>query len=136
MRASEKLTVESSELRDSSRVEREVVAVYDTIMETTTIHIQTNEAGDTLKVAQVTERDRIRDRAQVKDQHERVVMKTDTVYVAIRDSTDVKEKGMKVQETGTKSNFVSTLKWIFWILVCVIVLVIVFKVTNLINLLK
>ena len=87
MRASEKLKVESSGLRDSSRVEREVVAVYDTIMETTTIHIQTNEAGDTLKVAQVTERDRIRDRAQVKDQHERVVMKTDTVYVAIRDST-------------------------------------------------
>ena len=134
VRASEKLKVESSGLRDSSRVEREVVAVYDTIMETTTIHIQTNEAGDTLKVAQVTERDRIRDRAQVKDQHERVVMKTDTVYVAIRDSTNVKESGLKVQGTGTKSNFVLGLKWIFWILVCVIVLVIVFKVTKFINL--
>ena len=105
-------------------------------METTTIHIQTNEAGDTLKVAQVTERDRIRDRAQVKDQHERVVMKTDTVYVAIRDSTNVKESGLKVQGTGTKSNFVLGLKWIFWILVCVIVLVIVFKVTRLFNFFK
>ena len=49
--------------RDSVKVEKVVVAVHDTIMETTTIVVDRNETGDTLKLSTVTERDRVRDRA-------------------------------------------------------------------------
>ena len=76
-------------MRDSVKVEKVVVEVHDTVMETTTIVVDRNEVGDTLKLSTVTERDRIRDRAQVMDQHERIVVKTDTVFVTVRDSSYV-----------------------------------------------
>ena len=134
--AKEQVRVESAELRDSSRVEREVVAVHDTIMEVTTIHIQTNEAGDTLKVAQVTERDRVRDRTGFKVQDSRVAVKRDTVYVEKRDSVLVQTNTNLTNGTNRPSGFIQALRWIFWILVCVIVLVIIIKVTRLFNVLK
>ena len=117
----------AQELRDSVKVEKVVVEVHDTVMETTTIVVDRNEAGDTLKLSTVTERDRIRDRAQVMDQHERIVVKTDTVFVAVRDSSYVQNTNY-MNGTNKKSNFVSALKWIFGILVCVIVLVLIFNV--------
>ena len=48
-----------AEVRDSSRVEQEMVAVHDTIMETTTITVDRNETGDTVRVSTVTDRDRV-----------------------------------------------------------------------------
>lgn len=114
-------------MRDSVKVEKVVVEVHDTVMETTTIVVDRNEVGDTLKLSTVTERDRIRDRAQVMDQHERIVVKTDTVFVTVRDSSYVQNTNY-MNGTNKKSNFVSALKWIFGILVCVIVLVLFFKV--------
>lgn len=113
--------------RDSVKVEKVVVEVHDTVMETTTIVVDRNEAGDTVRLSTVTERDRVRDRAHVKEQHERVVMKHDTVYIATRDSSYVQNTN-NTKGTNKKSNFVSGLKWIFWILVCVIVLVLIIKV--------
>lgn len=115
------------EFKDSVKVEKVVVEVHDTVMETTTIVVDRNDAGDTLKLSTVTERDRIRDRAQVKDQHERVVMKHDTVYIATRDSSFVQNTNY-TNGTNKPSGFVSALKWIFWILMCVIILVIIVKV--------
>lgn len=129
---SEASSLRYQDSRDSVKVEKVVVEVHDTVMETTTIVVDRNEAGDTLKLSTVTERDRIRDRAQVKDQHERVVMKHDTVYIATRDSSYVQNTNF-ANSTNKKSNFVSALKWIFWILVCVIALVIILKVTRLFN---
>lgn len=116
--------------RDSVKVEKVVVEVHDTVMETTTIVVDRNEAGDTLKLSTVTERDRVRDRAQVKDQHERVVMKHDTVYIATRDSSFVQNTNYTngTNPSTGSGRVVSALKWIFWILVCVIILVIIVKV--------
>ena len=60
-----------------------MVAVHDTIMETVTIVVRENEQGDTLRLEKTMERDRIRDRAQVKEKEERVVVKTDTVFIGL-----------------------------------------------------
>ena len=109
---------DSSTLRDSSRVEKEVVAVHDTIMEVTTIHIQTNDAGDTLKVAQVTERDRVRDRTGFKVQDSRVVVKTDTVYIEKRDSVEIRSRPLETPKKA--SSLVAILKWLFAIVVALI----------------
>lgn len=108
-----------------------MVAVHDTIVETTTITVtlrepqDKNEAPDTVRVAKVTERDRIRDRAQVEKKEVEVRLVRDTVYVERSDSTFVQ-----------KDAVVSALRWIFGILVCVIVLLVVFKVKGLFNFFK
>lgn len=115
---------EMSEVRDSVKVEREVVAVHDTLTVTTTITIRENERGDTVRMSVVTDRDRSRSMADVRSKKEEVRMVRDTVYVAIRDSASVRDSEIKFQGSGTKSNFVLALKFICWILVCVIILVI------------
>lgn len=114
----------SQESRDTVR-EQVVVAVHDTLREVTTITVQLGQTGDTVRVAQVTERDRLRDRSAVRDKEEKLVVRVDTVYVAVRDSVS----SFKIQGSGQKraSPFVSSLKWIFWILVAGIVLIIVVK---------
>ena len=65
----------------------------------------------------------------MKDVEVKIVEKTDTVYVAVRDSVSSSSTssatGFKIQDSGSK--FVSALKWIFWILVAGIVLIIVVK---------
>ena len=63
-----------------------VVAVHDTVMETKTITITKNEDGDTTFTSIVTERDRFRDRTAVKDKEEKLVVRTDTVYIEHKDS--------------------------------------------------
>ena len=120
----------ASDKRDSISVEQVMVAVHDTIVETTTIIVRENEQGDTLRLSKVTERDRIRDRAEVREQQERVVVRHDTVFVAIRDSTNVQKTN--ITEGGNRPPaFISALKWIFWILVCVIILITGYKVKSL-----
>ena len=118
--------------RDSVKVEQMMVAVSDSLHEITTITITENENGDTLRVARVTERDRVRDRAQVKDQHERVVMKTDTVYVAVRDSTAVSNTNL-TNPTNRASPVVLTLKWVFWIIIAIIALIVTIKLSRIIR---
>ena len=113
-----------------------MVAVCDSITETTTITIRENEQGDTLRLEKVTERDRIRDRAQVRNTDVEVRLIRDTVYVEKRDSVLVKTNTNLANGTNRPSGFIQALRWIFWILVCVIVLVIIIKVTRLFNYLK
>ena len=113
--------------RDTVR-EEVALMVHDTIREVTTITIRQNEAGDTLKVVQVTDRDRLRDRSQLRDKSEKLIVKTDTVYIAVRDSVS----SSKFQVSGDSlSHHTSTLshllKWIFWIICAIVVLIIVVK---------
>ena len=112
-----------SEVRVDSVKEDVVVAVHDTIMEVTTIHVRTNEAGDTLRMSRVTERDRVSERAAVKEMKEKVVLKTDTVYVEKRDSVLVKN-----EEKARASPFEKSLKWIFWIVIALIGLIVVLRI--------
>jgi hypothetical protein len=125
--------------RDTVR-EQVVVAVHDTVMETKTItHILRQaqdpiEKADTVFTSIVTERDRLRDRTAVKDKEEKLVVRTDTVYVERRDSVLVSEfQGSWTSASAQglkKSNFVAALKWIFGILCASIVLIIVIWVSR------
>ena len=128
------VTSEATDLRilESTEVtarDSVVVELRDTLVETTTITIDRNEVGDTLKVVQVTDRERVRSRADVRSKKENVRVVRDTVYVAVRDSTDVRNYGAtESQSWGTALH--RTLKWVFWIVVAVIVLIVVIKVKS------
>ena len=123
------MTSEAADLRiqESTEVtarDSVVVELRDTLVETTTITIDRNEVGDTLKVVQVTDRERVRSRADVRSKTEEVRVVRDTVYVAVRDSVLVDRgqlTGDSYQSWGTALN--RALKWIFWIVVAVIVLI-------------
>lgn len=100
-----------------------VVAVHDTIMEVTTIHIRTNDAGDTVRMTTVTDRDRVTDRSRNDRAMYRSMVKTDTVYVEKRDSVLIKNG-----EKARASPLLMNLKWIFWIIIAMMGLCIVFKI--------
>ena len=114
-------------MKDSSQVEQVMVAVCDSITETTTITIRENEAGDTIKVVQLTERDRVRDRLAIRDVREKVEVRIDTVYIEHRDSVFVETPRQARGDKARASPFVSALKWIFWIIVGLSALIIIVK---------
>ena len=109
--------------RDSVR-EQVVVAEHDTVMVTKTITITKNEEGDTTFTSIVTERDRVRDRAAVRDKEEKRIVRTDTVYIEKRDSVSTTNLA---NPTNQKNSFVSSLKWICFIILGFIALIITFK---------
>ena len=118
----------TAEVRDSLRVEQVMVAVHDTIVETTTIIVRENEQGDTLRLSKVTERDRMRSMYDVRSKKEEVRVVRDTVYVAVRDSVRVDRgqvTGESYQSGGTALH--RTLKWVFWIIVAVGGLILIVK---------
>lgn len=106
-----------------------LVEQRDTLIEVTTITIDRNEVGDTLKTSVVTDRTRARDRDRIAKQETKTIMKTDTVYVAVRDSVMVQETLRQAQgdSGGRASAFVSALKWVFWIIVGLTVFIVVIK---------
>ena len=117
----------SVETRDTVR-EQVMVAVHDTIREITTITVQTNETGDTVKVVQITDRDRARAREAVRDKEERLAVKTDTVYIEKRDSVFVQTDTNLTNPTNKKPGFLTYLKWIFALICAITVLIITIKV--------
>ena len=128
--------VERVERHDS--VDTECVEVYDTLKEVTTITVQVNESGDTLRQSIVTDRlhSRTRDRIQ----------KTDNNTITTNDSTFFQRDSIAKEETnqttGTlipgltrnpndeprASIFRGILKWTFWIIIAVTVLLIVIRI--------
>ena len=112
-----------SEVRVDSVKEDVVVAVHDTIMEVTTIHIRTNDAGDTVRMTTVTDRDRVTDRSRADRATYRSEVRVDTVVVERRDSVLVKNSNVKSRD----SPVVTALRWIFWIIVSFIILLIILK---------
>ena len=104
-----------------------VVELRDTLVETTTITIDRNEVGDTLKVVQVTDRERVRSRADVRSKKEEVRVVRDTVYIEKRDSLLVKSEELRVKSSLNHhtSAISHLLKWIFAVICAVGVLVIV-----------
>ena len=106
------LTVESE--RQIERVDSVVVEQRDTLCEVTTLTIMTNDKGDTLKVTQVTERDQLRSRYDVRHSREDVQTVRDTVYVVTRDSVMIQDSmyGHHEKSMNLKRTFVSALGWI------------------------
>ena len=98
-------------------------AARDSVVERTTVTVDRKENGDTVRVSIVTERDRVRDRAAVKESKGKVVVKTDTVYIEQRDSVLV-----KYGEKARASPLLMNLKWIFWIILGLIALVVVLRI--------
>ena len=106
----------STEARDSVRLE-----LRDTVMETKTITITKNSDGDTIMQSIVCERERVRNRDRVRDNHERKMIKTDTVFVERRDPVQVSEfRGSNC--SGRASPVVTAVRWVLGILVALVVL--------------
>lgn len=114
--------IKEQEARDSVRLE-----LRDTLKEVTTVTVQLNETGDTVKVSTVTDRTRASVRDRVKGVEVKTVVKTDTVYIERRDSVLV-ERGQVTGDSSRASPVVSAFKWVFWIIVAMGALIIGWKV--------
>lgn len=117
----------TTELRSTESRDSVTIELRDTLKEVTTITIDRNDAGDTLRVTQVTDRTRASVRDRVKDVAVRIVEKTDTVYVAVRDSVQVTTTNLS-NPTNKNSNFVRSLKWIFALICAIVVLIITVRI--------
>ena len=106
--------------------EHVVVEVFDTLCEVTTIIIRENENRDTMKWVQGTDRTRVSDRAAVRDNSTKTVIRTDTVFVVRRDSVVVDSK-LAGHGSGGVGAVVLGLRWVFGILVVMVVLVVVWR---------
>ena len=109
------------------------------------------QSQPSLKVVQITDRDRARNREAVRDKEERLVVRTDTVYIEKRDSSlrlsslgascapqvlrrASSESGLQEDGTPTISGKLSAvskiLKWICWIIIGLIGLIVTVKVCH------
>ena len=90
----------------------------------TTITIDRNDKGDTLKVVQITDRTRARNRDNVVAQKVKIVERIDTVYIQ-KDSVNVEDKkiGLSASTDGgsKRSGFLTYVKWITALICAVIV---------------
>ena len=126
----EQVRLERISEKVDSEQEHTAVAVHDTLQEVTTITIQTNDRGDTLKVTQITDRNRIRAMSDFRSKKEEVKVRVDTVYIERRDSSYAEKNivaGSENKSTWGGSSR-STLKLIIAILCAIIVLIITVKV--------
>ena len=109
--------------------------MFDTITITKTITVvlrqaqEPNEPDDTVRVTQITDKTKATTRDRYHDVQEKVVVRTDTVYIE-RDSLVVKNTNCTNPTNGSKSSrgsIVQGLKWVFWILVAIIVLILLIR---------
>ena len=118
------------------RTDSVTVAVHDTVREVTTITIDRNDWGDTLRLTQVTDRERVREADRFKVQDSRLMVRTDTVYIERRDSSMVSSS--KIHVSGSNTNLTNRtsrmerlttlIKWLCAGILLVIVLLITIKV--------
>ena len=104
-----------------------VVEVRDTVKEVTTITVDRNEAGDTVRVSTVTDRLRGRSRDAIAVQKTKTEVVRDTVIIEKRDSVEIRSRPSVGggQSGGTALN--KTLRLVLWIIVAVIILIIVVR---------
>jgi hypothetical protein len=103
-----------------------VIEQRDTLCEVTTVTVQLNEKGDTVKMSTVTDRTRGRSRDNIAAHRTKIVEKTDTVYVAVRDSVSNTNRANEKNQSG-RTALHTTLKWVFWIIIALTVLVVILK---------
>ena len=100
------------------------IEIHDTLREITTITVDRNDKGDTLRQSIVTDRERVRNAADVRSKTVDVRVVRDTVYIEKRDSVVVKEANVSHQTLSISH----LLKWIFAVICAIIVLIVVVKV--------
>lgn len=121
--------MEVIETRDSV-----IIELRDTVREVTTITIRENEQGDTIKVVQITNRERVRSRDRAALQEKKVEVRVDTVYIdkEVEKTVAAAGPGVEIDKEGnvtkTVNRLAQTLKWIFLVIVAVIVLIVVVKI--------
>lgn len=122
----------ATQARTDSVKEEVMVAVHDTIMEVTTITVDRNEIGDTLRMTTVTDRLRIKDRDAIAVQKTKTEVRVDTIYIEKRDSIEIRSRpeGGQSQKGQT---FLRGLKWVFWIIIALTGFVIVIKMFNILK---
>lgn len=99
------------------------VAVRDSVTITKTIMITENEAGDTVSVSTVTNRDRIRDREWLRVNSSELRIERDTVYIERNDS--IRDQDSRFTVHGNQSGKTAlggTLKWVFALIIALCVL--------------
>ena len=129
------MRVESSELREARDSLREEIS--QNLNENLTEHEVVTETviyNDSLKIERITDRTRTLESGS-KFQDSRVVVRTvrDTVYIERKDTVEV--QGVKLQGASSSLNPhpspLNLIKWIFWILIGLIGLIITVKVCSL-----
>ena len=122
--SSEQLKIES--LETVERVDSVIVEQRDTLREVTTITIDRNDKGDTLKVVQITDLTRARSRDNVVAQRVKTEVRVDTVYVEKRDSVYIQNTNL-TNPTNKKPGFLTYVKWITALVCAVVVLILVIR---------
>ena len=98
------------------------------MLEVTTITIDRNDKGDTLKVVRITDRERLSSKADVRSQKVDVKVVRDTVYIEKTDSVFVSNTNLTNPTDKKPGGFVTTLKWLLWIIIGLIALILTLKV--------
>ena len=126
-------TVERVLARASEQVRADSVIVEqrDTLREITTITIDRNDKGDTLKVVQITDLTRARSRDNVAAQRVKTEVRVDTVYVEKRDSVFVQENPRIIAAPYQGALNLTYVKWITALICAIVVLIITVKVCSL-----
>ena len=126
-------TSQRHEVSDTIR-EQVVVEVHDTVRETTTITVQLDTAGDTVRLLQVTERNTIRNSDRIREHTERTLELKDTLSVEKQTDRSVAVAGPNVEidkngnVTKKVNRFAQSLKWLFLTLVAVIAIIILMRI--------
>jgi len=125
---------QASEVSSDTLREQVTVVILDTIKEITTITVRESETGDTLRMTTVTDRTRASTKDRYHDVQEKVIEKTDTVYVerqADKQTVVTADPNVEIDKEGNvtrKVNRISqTLKWVFFVALAIAVLLLVIK---------
>lgn len=120
---------EVTETRDSV-----IIELRDTVREVTTITIRENEHGDTIKVVQSTDRERARSRDRSALQEKKVEVRVDTIYIEkeVEKTVAAAGPGVEIDKEGnvtkTVNRVAQTIKWIFLVIVAVVIMIVVVKI--------
>ena len=126
-------TSQRHEVSDTIR-EQVMVEVHDTVRETTTITVQLDTAGDTVRLLQVTERNTIRNSDRIREHTERTLELKDTLSVEKQTDRSVAVAGPNVEidkngnVTKKVNRFAQSLKWLFLTLVAIIAIIILIRI--------
>lgn len=123
-----------SDVRSDTLREQVTVVILDTVKEVTTITVRESETGDTLRMTTVTDRTRASTKDRYHDVKEKVLVKTDTVYIEKQSDKQIAitaDPNVEIDKEGNVTRRVNrisqTLKWVFFVLAALAVLLIVLK---------
>ena len=126
----------TEEVRSDTLREQVVVTVMDTVKEITTITVRESESGDTLRMTTVTDRTRASTKDRYHDVQEKVIVRTDTVYVERESDKQLVVAGPNVEidkdgNVTKKVNCVAqTLKWLVMAIASTGLLIIIIKLSR------